>query len=491
MSGNDDPLCVALLFCATFGVGSMSFGVVFAAAGPQLAATGLYFLSACNLHASVVMSKALMVAPVTVRTFSDLSYYAFGDLGRRIVLLAEWGAGFLSPIAFLILGGTNLLPCLFQGSVLEHWSPTHWIIAMSLCALPLTMVPTLKLAPPLAALCGLAAVLADAICIGYSLQTIHLPPRETQIQPANAMQTFGLLLFATGTASRIPSMQQQHSDPARFANQVSRTLLFITLMSMVIGIAAYSQFGCMAPATLLDQLPTTSSARKVASTLMLAHLLMAFSLLQTSTLHDMEQSISGKDEEMQQVQKLHFTNSTVTSKSSQTLLLSPIVNDAIPIEKDLFDSHDTLYVNMASPPSSNNGNHSATSGAFRASDVLNRGLLRTLTVGLQAFLAILFQASYLDVLSFIGATAISVSCMIMPCLCYLRIHPIATQTFRGKCDLMVCHLTIASSTVLGIYCACIAIGNLSRDMRLLVLSQATGTATLADAFPYCYEGERN
>jgi hypothetical protein len=51
MSGSDDMLCVALLFCATFGVGSMSFGSIFAAAGPVLAAMGVYFISACNLHA--------------------------------------------------------------------------------------------------------------------------------------------------------------------------------------------------------------------------------------------------------------------------------------------------------------------------------------------------------------------------------------------------------------------------------------------------------
>lgn len=50
MALDDDSLCVALLFCATFGVGSMSFGAVFAATGPVLASLAIYFLSACNLH---------------------------------------------------------------------------------------------------------------------------------------------------------------------------------------------------------------------------------------------------------------------------------------------------------------------------------------------------------------------------------------------------------------------------------------------------------
>lgn len=47
----EDRACVALLFCATFGVGSMSFGSVFASTGPLLASLSIYFLSACNMHA--------------------------------------------------------------------------------------------------------------------------------------------------------------------------------------------------------------------------------------------------------------------------------------------------------------------------------------------------------------------------------------------------------------------------------------------------------
>ncbi|ETN10832.1 hypothetical protein PPTG_09899 [Phytophthora nicotianae INRA-310] len=108
----------------------------------------------------------------------------------------------------------------------------------------------------------------------------------------------------------------------------------------------------------------------------------------------------------------------------------------------------------------------------------------------------MFQSSFTDILSLIGATAVTVSCMIMPCLCYLRVHPIATHTFRGKCDRFVCHLTIISSIVLGIYCAVIAIGNISRDLQHFRLFQAAKTSmatniTLADEYPYCHEGERN
>ncbi|KAG1694510.1 hypothetical protein DVH05_021314 [Phytophthora capsici] len=507
MSSSDDVLCVALLFCATFGVGSMSFGSIFAAAGPVFAAMGVYFISACNLHASVAISKSLMVAPVNVRTFSDLGYFAFGETGRRIVLLSEWGACFLSPIAFLILGGTILLPCLFEGTVAgDQWSPTHWIIVMSLGVLPVILIPTLKAAAPLAYMGGIVAVLADAICVGYSLQNIPPSPRETQIQTDHAIQTFGTIMFATGTAIIIPPIQRQHTDPARLANLVSLTLLFITSIYMLIGVVTYYQFGCTAPATLLDQLPEASSARKIASAFMLAHVTIAFPLLLNPTLFDMERYILGKDadhEVLQQTLSLRAAKSGATSSQSKPILgksgavgtFQPpkISTDPIPEDEGFLYGNSTPYFQAASPTPSESA---YSSEAYTSSDRLCSGLIRTITVWSQAFLAVMFQASFVDILSFIGATAVTVSCMIMPCLCYLRVHPIATQTFRGKCDRFMCHLTIISSVFLGIYCAIVAVGNITRDMKRFRLFQAAESnmavnTTLADQYPYCHEGERN
>ncbi|ETI48640.1 hypothetical protein F443_07344 [Phytophthora nicotianae P1569] len=503
-SGSDDVLCVALLFCATFGVGSMSFGSIFAAAGPVLAAMGVYFISACNLHASVAISKSLMVAPMNVRTFSDLGYFAFGEIGRRVVLLSEWGACFLSPIAFFILGGTTLLPCIFDGTVAgEQWSPTHWIIVMSLGVMPVILIPTLKAAAPLAYMGGLVAVLADVICIGYSLQNIQSSPRETQIQTDNAIQTFGTIMFATGTAIIIPPIQRQHTDPARLANLVSLTLLFITSIYMLIGVVTYYHFGCTAPATLLDQLPEESSARKAASALMLAHVTIAFPLLLNPTLFDMERYILGKDadhEVLQQTLSLRATKGVATSGQSKPILANSGAIGTLAPPKTILEEEGFLYGNSTpyfqatSPPPSDNGDYAGE--AYTTTDRLCSGLIRTITVWSQACHAIMFQSSFTDILSLIGATAVTVSCMIMPCLCYLRVHPIATHTFRGKCDRFVCHLTIISSIVLGIYCAVIAIGNISRDLQHFRLFQAAKTSmatniTLADEYPYCHEGERN
>ncbi|KAL7685758.1 putative amino acid transporter, transmembrane domain-containing protein [Plasmopara halstedii] len=504
MSRSDDILCVALLFCATFSVGSMSFGFIFAAAGPILATLGVYFISACNLHASVAMSKSFMVVPIHVRTFSDLSYYAFGEIGRFIVVLSEWGVCFLSPIAFFIFGGTILLPCIFAGSSYEEWVPTQWIIVISLVVLPILMIPTLKAAAPLACMGGLMAVLADTICILSSLQSIHSTPRETYIQAHNVIPTFGTILFATGTAIIVPSIQRQHANPARLANLVSITLLFITLIYMLIGIVTYHQFGCMAPATLLDQLPKESPARKVASALLLAHIIISFPLLLNPTMYDLERYILGKDidhEVLQQVVNQRFADNS--SRSSLSISANIVATEdtlkptaSLDFEEELLYGDNAPYVQVMSPSSNASDKHTFVEETYTISDRVNSSFIRAITVWLQAFLAITFQASFNDIISLIGSTAISVSCMIMPCLCYLRLHPIATNTFQGKCDYLMCYLTIISSLVLGIYCAYITIGNIKRDMMDFRVFQGIETSNHVnvkqnDEFPYCYEGERN
>lgn len=76
MTGAEDRAIVALLFCATFGVGSMSFGSVFAAAGPLLASLAVYLLSACNLHARCVRRAHLVFHDRHSAALSNKSHVA-------------------------------------------------------------------------------------------------------------------------------------------------------------------------------------------------------------------------------------------------------------------------------------------------------------------------------------------------------------------------------------------------------------------------------
>lgn len=477
------------------------------------------------------MSKALTVVPASVRTFSDLGLFAFGELGRHIVLVSEAGVCFLSPIAFLILGGTTLLPFLF-GDGEDDRDTTEWIILMAVGVLPVILIPTLKATGPLCYIGGLAAVVTDSICLFYSLAYLDYSPRETQIRPDSSIQTFGTIMFAMGTAIIIPPIQRQHTEPSRLANLVSLTLLLITSVYLIIGVTTYYQYGCTAPATLLAELPA-GAAKTIASACMLIHVVIAFPVLLQPTLFDIERFLLGKDADIEVLeQRMALAAAKLAAAESPTgkpilgLHHRPIALDdrdqraatvpSLEDERFLYGSSSsssaTPYVRSPSPtvatPRQQDGESSTEESAyldtrFTMGDRLCSALVRTVTVALQTVLAVLLQTSFTDVLSFIGATAVTVSCMIMPCLCYLKVYPINTETFVGKCDKWLCYAIIIVSFILGTYCTVVAAGNIIRDMeRAHILRRADATLAsttsgdlgdgeAGDTYPYCHEGERN
>lgn len=501
----EDRTCVALLFCATFGVGSMSFGSVFAATGPLLASLAVYFLSACNLHASVAVSKTMAVVPVSVRSFSDLGYFAYGDPGRRVVLASEAGVCFLTPIAFFILGGTVLLPFLFEGIGPDR-SATEWIVWLAVGVLPITLIPTLKGASVLCYIGSLVAIVADCICIWVSAMSLEYSPRETQITPDAAVQTFGTIMFALGTAIIIPPIQRQHSDPGRLANLVSITLVIITSMYLLLGMITYYQYGCTAPPTLLDELPS-GPWKRLASALMLIHVMVAFPVLLNPTLFDLERYILEKDADIEVLhQSLALRNARVLANEGgsggKPILGSTPTVASLGADAFLYGSSTTPYTAHHSPtatqvstPSSDahQAMTNATAMTFTMRDRICSAVIRTTTIALQAFLGVMLQSSFMDILSLIGATAITISCMIMPCLCYLKVYPKSTQEPLSRCDKTLCYAIIASSTLLGAYCSLVAASNIHRNLakyELFAPANATLSA-LDDAYPFCHAGERN
>lgn len=474
------------------------------------------------------MSKVLTVVPPTVRTFSDLGFFAFGPLGQRLVVASEAGVCFLSPIAFLILGGTVLLPRLLDGVA---FSETEWIVIMALGIIPALLVPTLKASGHLCIIGGIAAVVTDSTCIYYSFSNLEFAPRETQIQLDHSIQTFGTIMFALGAAIIIPPIQRQHTQPWRLANLVSITLLFITSLYLLIGVSTYYQYGCTAPTTLLDELPAGSATLKFATGCMLAHVIVAFPLMLQPTLFDVERYILGKDADFAILNQrlaleaakrgdidvessgkpilggttLHHTHyRTHTLESSAASREDAFLYGRDTRGRGEIGSSDTPYVRSASPTADGKTATKASDGEeadheFTFRDRMCSGIIRIITLGAQTTLAVLLQGSFIDVLSLIGATSVTFSCMVMPCLCYLRVYPIDTRTFLGRCDRTLCYIIIVASSILGAYCTYVATRNIVRDFKGFsfdtssssINGSGSGSEAIGDEYPFCHEGERN
>ncbi|KAH9050832.1 hypothetical protein Ae201684P_017331 [Aphanomyces euteiches] len=74
-----------LALCCVYGVGTLSKN--YATAGFVWATLALVFMAFVNIYATVCISKLLLLAPKSVRTFADLGEFCMGKVGRFFILL--------------------------------------------------------------------------------------------------------------------------------------------------------------------------------------------------------------------------------------------------------------------------------------------------------------------------------------------------------------------------------------------------------------------
>lgn len=127
----EDAKMAFSLFTCMCGIGTLGMPGNFARTGPVLGFAATAFMAFANIYASVSMSKVLLLAPSSVKTFGDLGEWTLGKTGRWLSVLSQMGSCLLIPCVFLVLGG-GLLDGLFPGA----FSVTSWIILMSLCVFP-------------------------------------------------------------------------------------------------------------------------------------------------------------------------------------------------------------------------------------------------------------------------------------------------------------------------------------------------------------------
>ncbi|KAF0716761.1 hypothetical protein AaE_011010 [Aphanomyces astaci] len=295
---DEDTRNALMLFTYTFGVGSLSMGHIFAATGSILGSVVLYFFSACNLHASSLLCRCMTVVPTHVRTFGDLGFHVCGNVGKYIIVVSEALSCLATPIAFLVLAGTELLPNIAVG-IDVHLTPTQWIIATAICMLPLVYIPTLRDTAVLCILGSLSTLCTDGIALTVNFVERPLAPRESHVSLSSAFSAFGSIMFAFGSALLIPPLYRQCSAVGshHLVTTVSTTLVYVTVLYMFIGILTYAQFGCMAPTTLLEAMPR-GSWKVVANACMLVHIAIAYPVIMSPTLFVIERCVFGKDSDV-------------------------------------------------------------------------------------------------------------------------------------------------------------------------------------------------
>ncbi|KAE9026042.1 hypothetical protein PF005_g3361 [Phytophthora fragariae] len=229
------------LFCCVLGIGSLAMPSNYARAGPVYATIALAFMMFANTYAAIKLSRAMLAAPSSVKTYGDLGEWALGKWGRFFSVVSQMGVCILVPIAFLILGST-LLDVLFP----DCFSQTFWIIFMALMVIPVCLIPTLKESAGMAFAGCMGTAIADVIAVAILQYNMRGHPSipKPDVSAHQVLTCFGNLAVAYGAAIVIPDLQREHSQPHRMPRVLMVTIVLISAFFFAIALAGYLAGGC-------------------------------------------------------------------------------------------------------------------------------------------------------------------------------------------------------------------------------------------------------
>ncbi|TMW64112.1 hypothetical protein Poli38472_014229 [Pythium oligandrum] len=400
------------LFCCVYGIGTLGMPANFSRSGPVIAVIALLFMACANVYSSVVISKLMLIAPRSVRTFGDLGEWSMGKTGRWLVVIAQMAVCILTPCAFLVLGGT-LLDGLFPGAF-ESWV---WIILMAVLCVPVCLTPTLKEGAG-AALAGCIGTLVGDI-IGVALlmhgMSGHGTIPKPDIKLEQVAMMFGNLSLAYGAGVVIPALQRQHSEPTRMPRVVFVTLTFISVLFLILASTGYSAVGCQIsgnllftiysnPSNPLTKLGFTSDwgAVVIAYLGMQTHITIAFSVLLHPSFFIVERLFLGmhkrKPEDLEAL--YHAADTPATGEDKLRLSSKGSVVSMADVEND----HET---------------EEEESEAYRG-QAHKYIPARLVIIAICVVASVLLRDHFLDLSDFVGASAITLSCIILPIIFYLK-----------------------------------------------------------------------
>ncbi|GLD97377.1 hypothetical protein PINS_up006061 [Pythium insidiosum] len=399
------------LFCCVYGIGTLGMPANFSRAGPAIAVCAMLFMAFANVYASVVCSKVMLVAPRSVRTFGDLGEWCMGKPGRYLVTLAQMGVCLLVPCAFLVLGGI-LLSNLFPGA----FKDTTWIILMAVACTPICLTPTLKEGAGAAFAGCLGTILADVIGVAVLIHGMkgHPSVPAPDVSFEQVAITFGNLSLAYGAGIVIPALQRQHSDPTRMPRVIGVTLTFISILFLTLASTGYSAVGCQISGNLLFTIYSNPQAGLtklgfksdwgmvvIAYLFMQLHIQIAFSVILHPAFYIFERLVLGMHKKKtDDIEALNYAASKTPGDDIAARQSKGSVVSMADIEKE-------------------NDDEEEESAEYKGHE-LKYMSLRIVMIALLTLLSIVLKDHFLDLTDFVGASAISLSCIILPILFYLK-----------------------------------------------------------------------
>ncbi|KAF1318422.1 Amino acid/auxin permease, partial [Globisporangium splendens] len=404
------------LFCCVYGIGTLGMPANFSRAGPVIATIALLFMAYANVYSSVVITKVLLTAPRSVQTYSDMGEFCMGKIGRYLVVVFQMANCLLIPCAFLVLGGT-LLDSLFPGA----FSNSTWIILMAIMVLPVCLTPTLKEGAGAAFAGCLGTLIADVIGVSMLIDGMsgHPSVPKPDLTFKQVATAFGNLSLAYGAGIVIPALQRQHSEPTRMPRVVFVTITFISCLFMALGLSGYSAVGCQISGNLLFSIyPNDTTGLSalgfhsdkgmavLAYLMMQLHITIAFAVIVSPAFYLLERMVLGMhkkpEADLEAVGNYESVSTPAVGDEFKSRASKGSVVSMADIERvEEFDGGE------------------AEAREYRGVNAIKYVILRVVVVTILVIASVLLRDDFLDLQDFIGASAVTMSCIILPIVFYL------------------------------------------------------------------------
>ncbi|OQR97551.1 Amino Acid/Auxin Permease (AAAP) Family [Achlya hypogyna] len=457
-----DTGVIVQLVCCLCGIGSLSMPHIFAQSGAALSGVTFFFNFLFNTYATVALCQCLLHVKddPSVQTYVDLGRYLYGTTGAVLVQATQLASCFLLPIAFLVLGGSTLLPTIFEGAI--DISSTLWIVIMSLVLLPIIYIRVLHEAYPVLVLGALGTIVADVIATADAYLIASPDIFEATAAPgfADVLNTFGAFALAYGAATIVPQMQNHHPRPESMPSTMVYGMLLISAFYVALGAVGYAHFGCAAPSNLLIAMSTKTPRRRISFCFMQVHITIALAIFMNPFFVYFER-------------KWDPWFATVGANGSDDTSSDGVVKQ------------EAGFVEL-STPKEDATTDDVDEGTAHAAHVafVRRIVFRTGLVGVQCFLAMLTQSSFSDIADLIGASVMNFCSVILPLVFYYHMF----HKEMGRLHKMVCVAVIVVTSLLGLYSTYHALANIVSNSSTYKLFTAAPAVYDPKTFPYCPAG---
>ncbi|CAH0477504.1 unnamed protein product [Peronospora belbahrii] len=408
------------IFCCVCGIGSLGMPANYARAGWVYATIAMVFMAFANIYSSVLLSKVLLQAPASVRTYGDLGEWVAGKGGRFLVVTCQMAVCLLLPCAFLVLGSL-LLDVLFP----DCFSQSVWIIFMAIVVVPVALVPTMKESTSMALAGCLGTIVADLIGISILLYEMrgHPSPPIADVSAHQVITTFGNLSLAYAAATVIPDLQRQHSQPDHMPRVIIVSLVVSSVFFVAVAILGYIAGGCQMSGNLLFSVTNTSdpyaatslgftssrAAVVMAFIFMQMHLSVAFCCFLHPAFYMFERVILG----------MHAPTSTEENALPNEKVSYLPASTPAEVESNDRISRFNVTSRMSVP---NTLVAEEDLSEYKGSANVTRYILLRITlIAVLVVLSILLRDNFLNLTDFTGATAITTSSLILPFIFYVKV----------------------------------------------------------------------